>query len=285
MQEDVLKKYGLLPNIEFTAVKGKVDFGKTEIIELVGAADLVPISVRPWDYSGKTLSEPEQASFWRILNLNDSMRKSIRIDLDNRSFAIAFRIPNKNIACQDIAEDEGEKYDLFLTRNVPASALMPYTGLYRVLRPKTKTGLFDFRLEAPGGPWKDLLKFGFSLSTTVDGFEFVMRQNLMTKFVESDGEKKTVEFTAYYFTLKLPEELHALDLQVITNDTAEELEALPVKDITQHLSGEQRGSRFDGYDLCVVYAPKKKEFDRVFTLQARPKRIAVFKDIPLRPTG
>ena len=285
MQEDVLAKYGLRPNIEFTAVAGKVTFAKDEIVELVGAADLGKPSDKPWDFSGKALSETETSAFWKILDLNDGMLDSIKEDPDKRSFAIAFRIPKKDITCQDIAEDEGKNYELFLTKTVPSSDLMPYIGLARVLRPKSETGLFDFRFESPGGVWKDIVKFGYQLSTDIDGIEFVMRQYSISKFVETDGEKTPVEYVRYLFTIKVPEELHALDLQVVTNDSAEELAALPEKDVTQHLSGEAAGKRFEGYDLFVVYAPRKKEFDRIFKLQARPKRIALFKDIPIKPAS
>lgn len=285
MQEDVLAKYGLLPNKVFTAVAGKVTFAKDEIVELVGAANLIRPSVQPWDYRGKALPRTEISAFWKILDLNEGMLDSIQDDPDKRFFALAFRIPKKDIACQDIAEDEGENYELFLTKTVPSSVAMPYIGLARVLRPKTETGLFDFRFESPGGAWKDIVKFGYRLSTDIEGIEFTMRQFPMSKFVETDGEKTVVEYVSYLFTIKLPEELHALDLQVVSNDTAAELATLPEKNVTQHLSGDAGGERFEGYDLFVVYAPRKNEFDRIFTLQARPKRIALFKDIPIKPAG
>lgn len=281
VQEDVLAKYGLRPNIEFISVAGKVNFAKDETVELVGAADLAVSFVTPWDYRGKPLTTSDQAAFWRILDLNDGMRESIMEDPDKRSFALAFRIPNKNIACNDVAEDEGKNYELYLTKTVPASSTMPYIGLARVLRPKTETDVFEFRFESPGGAWKDIVKFGYRLKTEIDGIEFDMRQYRRSKFVEVEGEQSTVEYVSYLFTVKLPEELQALDLQIVTNDTAEELAALPEKEITQHLSGEVRGEAFEGLDLFVAFAPRKKEFDRIFTLQARPKRIAVFKNIPI----
>ena len=74
-----------------------------------------------------------------------------------------------------------------------------------------------------------------------------------------------------------------MELSVVTSDLTVDNEKLPFGLVSQHILGEDQGDGFKGMDLFLVRGLRKADTERTFTLRARPKRIAEFSHIPLRP--
>ncbi len=291
--ETVLAKFGLRPTVFIAATDGKATLAPGETIELVGACDLANYPVDTvWNASGRLLDGVLTKLFWEIMDLPErpnNLRKEYGLDKDKRTFAMAFRLSPILTEGNDVREDINKTFSVMLseTRPLVGTGASAYVGEMRIIKPilpkEYKGDTFDFRLEVPGGGWVNLAEFAFGKDTTfADGaIDVKMRWQSYSDFKMVDDRQTIVDYKGYFFTVTFPIALREMELEIVTNDPAEDAKLLP-STVKQHIRGEDYDKAFKGKDLFSVYGLSSRSADRKFTLRARPKRVVEFKSVPFK---
>jgi hypothetical protein len=297
--QDPLAKFGLKPTVSVVASDGKATLGEGETVELLGFADLAEPIIQVRTLSGRPLDKPTEDVFWAILDdrpTDDLTRagaygmdsrafvlRSWAKDRDKRTLGLAFRLSGGPTTALDVRED-AKKLALASSSVRPQSNGSVWVS--RVLRPvlpKDSTDTtFDFRLEVPGGAWATIAEFPFGPDTKLaeGAIDLKQRWQAFSDFRTVEDRQVIVDYKGYFFTVTFPEALREMELEIVTNDPAEDRKLLPTV-VTQHIRGEDQGEAFKGKDLFLVYGLTSRSEARRFTLRARPRRIVEFRGLPV----
>lgn len=268
-------------NVFVTAELGKAKFAGDDSIELVGISDLTRPRLGAWSASGTTLESGASNLYWKVLDLSNEEIEQYKSDRAGRTICVVLRLNGAQKA-QTLPFDEIRSIRTYTSKLRKVDGIS-YLAL--VIGPKyvkdevAKT--LDLRIEVPGGAWNSLLQFPLAGETKENGIEVIKRYQLDARFATINGKEEIVRWRIHYFTATLPTELRGTDLIVVSNDPEEDFRLLDGSEPV-HILGEDQGQEFVGKDLFIVPCVNKLNFDRVFTLRWRPKRIAVFNDLPLK---
>lgn len=275
--QDARAAFGLGPNVTVVAEKGVAAFANGDSIQLIAASNLAKPDLGLWSLNGEAVSGPSVSQFWDALDLSIDGKEIYSKDKEGRTFALVFKLSNGVNRALDVRSDREKTYRPLMSQSRTQDKV--YES--RIIGPMKDEPTMDFRLEIPGGDWTTLLSFPLTGETIDKGIEVIKRWQNRAEYVTINGSEEIVRMRVHYFTVTLPEALRDADLEIVSNDPAEDALRLG-KYLPEHIVGEDQGKEFEGKNLFIVPCLNKLNFDRVFTLRARPKRIAEFRSIPFK---
>ncbi len=274
---EVLTAFGLSENKAFLATAGIATISDSEFVELVGVSNLAQPELGVWKSDGSKVSEGTANKFWDAMDLKIDAKELYAADKEGRTFAMVFRLSKGLTRALDVRQDEGKSFKPLMAQ----SRINEGNFVSRVIGPMKDEQKIDFRLEAPGGAWTDLVTFPIAGETKERGIEVIKGWKNTAEFVNVNGVEEAVKIRTHYFTVTAPEALREMDLAMFSNDPIEDATMLG-EFRSEHIEGEDQGKEFAGKELFIVPCLNKLNFERSFTLRARPKRIVEFRAIPLK---
>jgi hypothetical protein len=281
---EVLKRYGLTPVVTIVARDGKAA-GNGFTIRFLGACDLAAKRLRPWGLDGRPLSPGQAKLFWKGLGERSDDKRfhgAFGEDPEGRTFAFSFIIDGPTFL-GSLVEDTGKSYLLLedygsgLVKGEPR-----FMGF--IVKPLTKGGKFDFRLEAQPGQGKEILRFTEGDQAFPKGFDFIIEERKRLSLMKaSKGQTTETPVVRLRVVATVPPELRDMVLDLRAEGPSRKVGPAHLADLGVAMKGELVDKRYAGKELFTLSVPAITNGKRVFVLTAGPRTIVEFRAIPLHP--